>query len=53
MKLLKAVVFICLILLLLWFLLSFAEVNAKNSQKDPQYCGKNIFVMISKEDKNA
>lgn len=50
MKLLKAAVFIASLLLILWLLLSIAEVNAKNHTENPQYCEKNIFVMISKED---
>ena len=53
MKLIRCIISVICILLMLWFFLSMLEVNAKNFKSNPQYCEKNIFVMITKEDKIA
>ena len=50
MKILKAAVFIASLLLILWLLLSIAEVNAKNHTENPQYCEYNVFELMIKEE---
>ena len=49
MKILKFITAVLVTLFLLWCFLSLLEVNAKNSQNDPEYNEKNIFLMIMEE----
>lgn len=39
------------VLLVLWFMASFIEVNAKNTTKNPTYSKYNLFVLLT-ENKN-
>ena len=51
MRLVSSILYITVVLLLLWGLLSGVEVLLKNAEKKPHYCEYNIFYLIQEESK--